>query len=219
VKRALLCLLFGACAYAREGGPDAACQLVPTGGCPVGEACSVDPATAAEGTVACRTITAEGAPLAACALESECAAGLTCQGGRCLAYCRGDGDCDGAGALCVVPAIFGSVLADGIRACTPDCDPLTSARCPAALGCQLVKEPIGTRFHTDCTAAGTGTQLATCAANADCAPGYVCQSSDGSLVCLRRCVIGSACDVPDAVCTAQTGRPTIGGTEYGVCLP
>ena len=81
-----LLLLAGGCAYARDGLPDAACALVPSGGCPVGEACSVDPLTATEGGAACRLIAAEGGDVAPCALESECSAGCTCQGGRCARY-------------------------------------------------------------------------------------------------------------------------------------
>lgn len=145
--------------------------------------------------------------------------------GRCKRYCFEDGDCGGPGGLCILPVVVTApsglpVIAMGIEACTPDCDPVSAARCPSGMACQIVKEPSGPRFHTDCHPAGSGTQLATCTTAADCAPGYVCQSNDGTLVCLRRCPIGGDCaDVAPARCTAQTARPTVGGVEYGVCLP
>jgi len=223
VRVVLLVALLGGCAYARNGPPDAACQIVPSGGCPVDQACSIDPDRAEEGIVECREVTGNGEDVAPCANEAECAAGWTCQDGRCKRYCRADGDCGGPGGLCVLPVIVTGptglpLIASGIMACTPDCDPESAARCPAGMACDIVKT--GTRFHTDCHAAGAGMQLAPCASGADCAPGFVCQSNDGTLVCLRRCALGGSCaDVAPAICTAQTVRPTIDGVEYGVCLP
>jgi hypothetical protein len=84
---------------------------------------------------------------------------------------------------------------------------------------------------TDCAAAPAsgGTDGATCTYNSDCAPSFDCINVDSTPQCKQSCVCntsvasGQVCNT-GAVCGTGScrafsdPRPTVGGTEYGVCI-
>jgi hypothetical protein len=106
---------------------EAACEVVPQAGCPVGMGCYVASiekracALAGNGEFGSTCSTELGAP-------DGCAAGLQCLGGECSAFCSSDDDCPRATA-CLVRDDFKPI---DFALCTVPCDPVGGLDdCPA----------------------------------------------------------------------------------------
>ncbi|MBL8624601.1 MAG: hypothetical protein JNK64_25050 [Myxococcales bacterium] len=205
-----------------DAGPDAppvACTLVPQSGCAGGRACDVR----ADGTTACREITAAGVEDDACASAPQCAAGYSCvgtaSGDSCLALCFGDGGCAPAsGSRCVIQVLDGTGAAiPGARYCSQACAPRSGAGCPATWNCGVFDDAGGD--YTRCLPAGSGTRGAACTDQLDCAIGHDCVSH-GATTCERSCRVGVAADCTGGTtCYGFTNTPlVVASVEWGVCL-
>jgi hypothetical protein len=111
--------------------------------------------------------------------------------------------------------------------CTFNCDPTAAAAatrggCPGSLVCMMP----ASMDEVDCACPETTrvkTEGQTCAQAADCAPGLICNSMNGTKVCrpICRCnAVGGACSLNSNTCpTAGTlCRPVTNDTMFGVCL-
>lgn len=162
-----------------------------------------------------------GATGAACTTFNSCAAGLYCAAlptgeRQCTPLCQVDGDCPGAGAVCVRDTTDGSV-----QACSFDCDLRTQAGCPAMAYCSPLNGPDG--IVTDCRGpAGGGGRGASCTTNASCQRGFTCarESAGAPLTCRQWCRAGrdSDCDRSSDDCITGSPEIRVGSQEYGICV-
>ncbi|HTJ44824.1 MAG TPA: hypothetical protein VL463_22110 [Kofleriaceae bacterium] len=231
----------GSGADAKPTAPDAnncakqPCSLAPQCGCGSGSACQLDGSNLATGGTTCLAAGSGGDDVT-CSDDSKCKAGHGCVGGRCRAWCGGDGDCtSGPGALCIIQVVYGSPQMDvpGAKVCTTDCDPSskTPAGCPSTFGCHVYQESGGAmRYVTDCDPAGTVGAGGSCATNGsrDCQAGMDCinvtRSGVTTAECHPSCICpGNNCaagSCPSGTGSCQAFNPivTIGTREYGTCL-
>ena len=203
------------------GCTETPCRLVsPQCGCAVGQGCYIsggDRVCGAPGT----ELTGQ-----ACAGATACQAGNLCVGDAsmsaalCRRFCDSDSDCAGAGALCLL------TLSDGMGGSIPDatlctaaCNPASSTGCPPTMGCDIFQESMGAmRVLTDCRAAGSTGEGATCTDSDQCAPGLFCGGATGSQMCVRYCQLpGGTCGA-GTTCNAFTDPVIVGGIQYGYCL-
>ena len=206
---------------ASPGTPDAsptACTLVPNSGCGAGQCC--DLTSAGDGTVACRD-TGSGTSSSTCTYMTDCAAGYICLGdgtnASCLKYCTSDGQCTAPGGLCVdtITDSAGTPLPGPITVCSTNCNPISAVGCPPGWACNIFTEPSpGTRYVTECYAAGSGTQGSSCTYANDCAAGYMCLS-DG--LCYQTCNTATGVCSGGLSCYGLSSPLTLGGITYGVC--
>ncbi|HUH04729.1 MAG TPA: hypothetical protein VML75_22185 [Kofleriaceae bacterium] len=215
--------------------PKQPCSLAPQCGCSASQACDLKGSELSTGGTECRAVNTAGTETSTCSAPESCAAGYVCLGtpGHCRRWCAGDGDCTGAGALCLLQVTYSGGDVPGAVTCSKSCDPVGTVNptgCPPSdattrWGCHIfADDPDGTfgngdeRFLTDCTTApltGGGDGVA-CTSNSNCAPGYDCINV-GTNQCKQTCIYGGGvCAVGTCVRFAEP-RPVIGGVEYGVC--
>ena len=194
------------------------CDLATQIGCGPGETCDLNGVE-----IECR-VAGTGMETDECEFINECAAGYSCIAtfslGRssCLKWCDSDDDCQGPGGVCDLPINASGIVIPGAVTCTPNCDPLSNEGCPAGWGCKVYLHSDGTRSETLCTPAGAGLELAPCANEAECAPGFSCVNDPGT--CGQNCLFGTSPDgcPGGTTCVGYTTPHVIGGVEYGVCL-
>jgi hypothetical protein len=200
--------------------PSNACGLAPQCGCAGGgtETCDVQDAT---GNVACVAAgkAAMGHP---CTTTAGCAAGLTCVGGTCHAYC------DTAGAACGQPGT-GSCLqiqsngvdVPNLKVCLVSCDLRDANACGGTTAAGTAGCVVDDTGNTDCQKAGAVALNAACSATSVCAPSLVCvnvsQGSTTSSVCKKWCRVGTSDCGGTTACTGFQTKVLVSGTEYGVC--
>lgn len=197
------------------------CRLVgPQCGCPVAQACYVDNT----GTRGCARAGAAGEGQA-CGAGDNCQPGHLCVGATgsafCSRFCETDADCTGGvDSICLFTlndGAGGSV--PGVKLCTNDCNPVTSAGCPSGMGCGLYQEQEGLmRDFTSCRDAGSSTTYQPCASSDDCAPGHFCGDAGAGNECIRFCRLpgGTECSSFEA-CNPFDPAPIIDGAELGFC--
>lgn len=191
------------------------CSFFPACGCGA-QACFVQesgaPACAAPGA---------GTTGMACTTFDSCAAGLYCSAlptgeRQCTPLCQVDGDCPGAGAVCIRDTAAG-----GVQACSFNCDLRTQAGCPAMAYCSPLNGDSG--IVTDCRGpAGDGGRGASCTSNASCQRGFTCarESAGAPLTCRQWCRAGrdSDCDRSSDECITGSPEIRVGSQEYGICV-
>lgn len=218
------------------------CSLSPQCGCPANQACDLKNSELSTGGTECRAVSVAGTETSTCTAPETCAAGYVCLGspGHCRRWCAGDGDCTGAGSLCLLEVTYtGGNTVPGAVTCSKACDPVGTVNptgCPPSdansrWGCHIfADDPDGTfgngdeRFLTDCTTAPAtgGGDGVTCTSNSNCAPGYDCIALTTNGVTTNQCK--QSCAYLGGVCATGTcsrfnePRPVIGGVEYGVCI-
>jgi hypothetical protein len=123
------------------------CDLLTGTGCETGRRCELG----ADATPSCRAVTIASDQMvslhAPCSETSECAAGLSCAGGRCLRPCLRDGEdvltsC-GPGRRCAQYDEAGEPApSDTIGYCTEPCDPVAQVGCAVSEHtCAIVYDP------------------------------------------------------------------------------
>ena len=203
---------------------DDVCDLVPQCGCEDDEGCYVG----GGGTRICSSAGTKEPGEACSGAVTDCVPGSLCVNhgttaapqNQCARVCRDDADCPGAGSLCLLD------LGNGIRACTPDCDPVAQTGCATGLACRITRESDGDqRFFTTCDVAGRGLQDDICDVNADCAAGNICIDYGFWSYCEHYCdrpgftgtTAGCAPGVPCAGVTLGGDPLQIGTVTYGTC--
>lgn len=191
----------GACAVQNTGACDVVCQNCG------GQKCSMDPtnhqiaACMANGTVG---------PGGTCTGDSNgdnCIGGFVCLSeGKCLQYCRTDGDCVAYNGACILGISWGGTTP--FKACkNPDnCDPVANTGCTAG-GCFLWAHE-GQKF---CLTAGTGGDGTACPNGNECQGGFVCVGSGSDYKCRKVCLKASPS------CGSYTCQTLSGFTTYGFC--
>jgi hypothetical protein len=131
--------------------------------------------------------------------------------------CTSDAQCTGPGGLCVIKLESGGVEIPGLTICSENCDPSSTAGCPAGMGCGVFQETEGQmRLFTGCRETGTATQGQTCSTSVLCAASYGCFDTGGFDECLKYCKVANPSCPAGTACMAA--GITIGSTEYGACL-
>ena len=190
------------------------CKLTsPQCGCATGEMCNT--------FLGNRSCTTEGTQAQGeeCNTNSlSCLAGLRCivldnSAGRCQSFCDTDAECQLPGGRCV----FDLSDTQGTKACSENCDPVTSQGCTfAGQRCTAGFDETDTGF-TLCMTAGAGTQGSACSAESDCAAGYSCVTVNNQQACRQWCTVGSTC-LTQCIQAAEFTPPLVIGTvSYGVC--
>jgi cysteine-rich repeat protein len=213
-----------------DGGPDCdancndiipvSCTLMPQSGCPANQACDIADAA---GNGACRAITANGTADSLCnTADTACAAGYTCVEqsatvDTCTKMCHTDGQCNGAGARCVLELIDGTTgePIPGIEICTNACDPVAQSGCANGLRCIAFSMTDGDA--TDCTPPGNRQTDQTCSDTNECIAGDICVDTGTNSFCLEYCEVGIDTCAGSLTCIGFTDPMLIGGTEYGAC--
>lgn len=201
--------------------PESPCRLWPQCGCPVGEKCTIDPATTDTTLVKSCSTAGSGTISSTCTVESDCSAGTACFAlfteaptatlGMCFQFCAAQTDCSGAGSYCL-PLI---TTASFPGACTHACNLLTGVGCPTGTKCNVYGLEGSDDLFTDCTSdVGSGAAGSYCAGEADCRSGTFCATSLGE--CIAYCTgPGTACS--GGICNSFDPPTYIGTTEYGYC--
>jgi hypothetical protein len=181
------------------------CDPVSNTGCGGGTRCGLtgrDPA--------CVASTGSADVGRACTVESDCSAGLSCQGHRCVRICRlGDNAFCGPDLSCSIDSVAGqtNLTSDhGLGFCTEECNLLSGEGC--AMGtCALGTNTDGRDF-TWCRDIGTTIEGQACTHEFDCAAGLGCHH----LFCRRFCdLAGGQCSI--AACenvTSFVTQPQVG---------
>jgi hypothetical protein len=184
----------------------ATCSVDPQCGCPAGQKCDIGGTAAA----ACTTA-GSGTQGARCALNTDCAAGLTCVDGVCHSYCESVGAAC-PGGLCVQG---GNGAQPQDKICTIDCK-LQPDTCGAGEACLPITVG-GVLATADCEAPGTGAYGDSCQNNVECGAGLGCDSPTGSgTYCLPWCQSDANCAV-GYTCFPFSPAETIDGISYGYC--
>jgi len=143
-----------------------------------------------------------------------CPVGMLCANGRCKRECPGPGGigetCGVSGSICC--GLGATCVTGGAIACTDACSPFDS-RCPSGFGCHIMST--GTQSYTDCREAGAGTQGASCASSAECAPGFYCIGGTTPM-CVRYCLVDDASHGCDALTTCHP-HEFFEHVLYGIC--
>jgi hypothetical protein len=219
------CALIDNHCYAKDAGPDVACQPPPTPVCGDGpqgnDACS----PACQTGCACGRCTIVGdratcTPAGtrklgeACNLTSDdCEAGLGCNPepatcganfGRCYRFCRDAADCDGQ--VCYAGPLGGSQKICALPA--QDCDPVADTGCPSsALGCYWTSER-----KTYCDCRGIQDEGDTCGIYNDCIVGFTCVVEGAPPgTCRQLCTPGGGECFGGQTCRTNN-------SAYGYCL-
>ncbi len=202
------------------------CTIVPQSGCPNGQKCTVDTASANR----CNTagVLGDGEP---CGVDADCAAGLGCaalpgtSGGICRRFCRGSyydtSDCnDGPGSVCFYSVADGfGVTLSGLFQCTVHCDLVTGSGCGAGMTCTLLLlDRDGDQYkETDSTECFSNSDpYIFCGGSSPCPTGSMCY--EGS--CYRWCSSANTavCTSMGLLCNSFDPQLFIGAVEYGLCL-
>lgn len=201
-----------------RAAPSKACGLVPQCGCAASETCDV---TDIVGNVAC--VAAGKAQMGRpCTSTSGCAAGLTCVGGTCHAYCAA------AGSACTTPGTGACVQlqSDGadvpnLKVCRVSCDLRDATACGGTTAAGTGVCAVDALGNTDCLSGGTGAENAACSPTAECGPALACvditQNGTTSSKCKRWCRVGTADCGGAGACTGFATKVLVGGVEHGVC--
>jgi hypothetical protein len=197
---------------------DGGCNVQNTGACdPVcqncaGQKCSLDPSN--HQVAACMTNGTMG-PGETCTGDANgdnCVAGFIClSAGKCIQFCRTDGDCVAYNGACILGISWGGTTP--FRACkNPDaCDPVANTGCATSgTGCFLWAND----HQTFCLTAGTGGDGTACPNGNECKGGFVCVgASAADYKCRQICHI-----TPPTGCTGSYTCQTLSGfTTYGYC--
>jgi hypothetical protein len=192
----------GACSFPAG----ATCSVDPQCGCPSGQKCDIGGTagaactTAGSGTVGVR-----------CALNTDCAGGLTCVDGVCHSYCASVGAAC-PGGLCVQG---GSGTQPQDKICTIDCK-LEPDTCGAGEACIPITVG-GVLTTADCEAPGTGAYGDSCEYNTECGAGLGCDAPTASgTFCLPWCQSTANC-AAGYTCFPFSPAETIDGITYGYC--
>jgi hypothetical protein len=210
-----------------EGGAPPVCSedpcklTLPQCGCDEGEACVRQTSG--------RVCVPAGDKQLAEACSDDCVAGHQCLANptfatpaHCMKWCESDDDCVGPGALCLF-----TITGETTKLCSINCDPVSSAGCPAAgAKCDVLRENMGLmRWLTSCVGEGAGVQETPCTATQGCADGYGCFNvTDANMMttqmCLRWCNLGMPTSCPGGSQCAGFQTPiVIGSITYGACVP
>jgi hypothetical protein len=209
--------------------PDAAppsCTVVPQSGC-AGSAPACDITAAADGTLACRAVTAQGGATSHCPALTDCKVGFTCMGdGKgdpdyCAKFCDVDADCSpSTGSRCMNPLQGPTGHPLGVSTCSIACNPSKQTGCPSGMGCLAFDDPAGD--FSDCFYMGKTPDGDTCISDADCMPGSSCvNDATGTGACTHFCVVGNDATCPAGLqlCQAFSTPLVIAGVQYGGCGP
>jgi hypothetical protein len=162
-----------------------------------------------------------------CTSDEECTAGTVCSvlfsdyatstTAMCADYCNRDGDCSGAGSICV-----GMLSGGGYPgSCTHACDLVTNSGCPSGTACKPLEITVGTTVTplTDCGAdVGTGSQGAACSDDTGCRAGTFCANTGTSTECVSFCKVDVGTCPSMLTCYPFDTPMLFGSTEYGYCL-
>jgi hypothetical protein len=160
--------------------------------------------------------------------SDNCQAGFICLGDgveeRCREFCSTDSDCLGANAGCLITISTGSCSTGltGVKVCSHNCDYFYQTGCQSGQACRALVPIAAFQVYSDCTAAGTGTQDASCPnGSTDCAPGYDCfDVDDGSGITQPLCL--KLCNYSGGFPTCDYGYTCSRGTDWplpiGACL-
>ncbi|MBL9016370.1 MAG: hypothetical protein JNL83_19430 [Myxococcales bacterium] len=206
------------------------CDIQTQCGCDQTMACDVD-FSDLMGT-ACRPKTDTGVEGTNCGgtfgSPQKCAKGYICIGSgndrSCNRYCATNADCLSPRGQCVIQITANGMAIPGATTCSSNCDPATTTNplCPTGWSCDLFTATfMGTQHKiSDCRAAGTAAQGATCSATVPCAAGLTCVTlSTGGTRCAKICKPPSNTGCPTGTTCGGFSTPfTIAGTEYGACL-
>jgi hypothetical protein len=193
----------GTCPAAPAG---AACGVDPQCGCPTGDKCDI----AGSATAACVTAgtAAEGAN---CSLNTDCAAGLTCLGGVCHAFCpTADVACPGGECVQAGEGQPQDLV------CLISCGPAPET-CKAGQTCEVATLTATGAFVSDCETPGTVAAGGTCTGNSDCGAGLGCIGMPST--CLQWCQLSpspTTC-TSGAACTGFNTPLVLNGITYGAC--
>jgi len=165
-----------------------------------------------------------------CSGGESCVAGFGCFGDMCSRYCESYSDCPEIDTAQGCVATTWNSSGDnilGVSVCARVCDPVSPQTprspflaCPAGFGCDTTD----LWGASDCDErTGTGLTNYDCYANdnADCMPGYFCDTSNG-YVCTKYCFIDdliSGCPM-GTTCTSFSGSDGpyyTGASEVGYC--
>jgi hypothetical protein len=196
---------------------DGACNVQNTGACdPVcqncsGQKCALDPSN--HQVAACMTngSMAAGETCTGDSNGDNCVAGFICLSeGKCIQFCRTDGDCLAYNGACILGISWGGTTP--FKACkNPDaCDPVANTGCSGTNGCFLWANDA----QTFCLTAGTGGDGTACPNGNECKGGFVCVGSGGSnYACRQICRT-----TPPSGCSGSYTCQTLSGfTTYGFC--
>lgn len=219
--------------------------------CAAGQSCFVDCTTKATRCVAAGT----HGPGESCTTANDCALGSQCfdlstrpgcaaATRLCLPLCADDSQCGASpesdaasppfhypGGSCTTAVECADALTTTYKTCTFACDPRGTATkgCPSGLLCFLFHRATGDD-GPDCGCrepTRTGTDGASCVSSASCAPGFVCNESNGTLACRRLCLLagtgagagaGDAAVTPGSECGDKTCTPLSTNPTFGACL-
>jgi hypothetical protein len=200
------------------------CNVFPTScGCPTGQVCSPDIESIGLSCTADSKL-GDGAD---CSSAQVCASGFGCFGDMCSKYCEYYSDCPmvDTAQSCLQTYWSNGDAISGVSVCARVCDPVSPQNprgsllaCPAGFGCDT-KDFWGA---SDCDErTGTGLTNSDCYYDADCMPGYFCDTSNGYF-CTKYCFIDdliSGCPL-GTTCTSFSGSdaPYFAGTaRVGYC--
>lgn len=123
----------------------------------------------------------------------------------------------GAESSCRNPVVCGANVTTSYRTCSIACDPRGDASlgCAKGLLCFLFKDLTSGKESPDCGCrepSRTKTDGMSCMSSTDCAPGFVCSTTDKTQVCRKLCQMTSPSDCASGTCSALTN------TAFGVCV-
>jgi hypothetical protein len=114
------------------------------------------------------------------------------------------------------------VDAGGGGVCSPVCDPVTAAGCPAGAACKLIADNdldgVGVTY-AECQLPGSTPEGCDCSGSysQQCVGNTSCRFlTPTSPTCSTLCVLGTNC-ADGTPCQVDTPRYVVGGTAYGYC--
>lgn len=212
------------------GGSDAglSCFVTSQTSCPAGDKCTLGDSGTGE-CVATGTVAVGQQCTFSSTNVDDCVAGGFCVAHSatvdlCRSFCASDVNCDqtpvASGGTAEPTNVAHCYISVGqAKVCTDPCNPVTAAGttgCATGLAC-VVAVTVGLEEYTDCEAAGTGGEGATCTGNADCSAGYTCLNNGTTSNCRQTCRnnVAADCAIGTDLCFALNASDTM----FGVCCP
>jgi hypothetical protein len=196
----------GACNVVNTGNCDPVCQNCGSGGT---QKCSINSLNPQQAACMANGSVGSGGTCTGDSNGDNCSAGFICLNeGKCLQYCRADGDCLAYNGACILGILWGGTTSTPFKACkSPDgCDPVANTGCTSG-GCFLYSNDL----QTFCVTAGTGGQGADCT-SVGCQGGYLCVDRGSGYKCQKVCTLN-----PPGSCPTGTCQSVGGLTNYGSC--